>query len=225
MTVLLGSLQQLGSRQSTAGTKRILPAWEEWRGSNQHKPLWPVLSRLPLWQDQKGCSGICLELFDSYRILTQYLRNVCGGAVPQPDPNHLGRSAKHQASLVEIRIFGNQRVAVALPRRPIPAYPRLRPNQHCAHVDSLERRQLEPAPADARGSDRTAASCSNRKQLALTISHEGETSPDVLMRKVGKISQDFCFRHIRSQVIQNIVYSDAHAADAGLSAHACPAQS
>ena len=60
-----------------------------------------------------------------------------------------------------------------------------------------------------------AGSAINRR---FAVCRERERSPDVLALKIGKIGEDLVLAHASSEVIQDVVDSNAKTPDAGFSA-------
>ena len=68
----------------------------------------------------------------------------------------------------------------------------------------------------ARCSDQEGASHGNRNEFTLAIGSEGETRSDVCTGEIGKVSQDFGFRHAGGEIVQDVVYGNPQPANAEL---------
>ena len=62
-------------------------------------------------------------------------------------------------------------------------------------------------------------------QPTFAVCRERERSPDVLALKIGKIGEDLVLAHASSEVIQDVVDSNAKTPDAGFFRSAFPALS
>jgi len=70
-----------------------------------------VIAGCLIEQEETGFR-IALQALDVYFVPAQNRLDLIGGAVSPPYPHHFGRRATDQAQLVEVRILGDQGVAM-----------------------------------------------------------------------------------------------------------------